>query len=980
MQNDPATVTDERCGTGITAPSVCPDATPGAHPASNADRYVLRDEIARGGMGVVYRATDTILDREVAVKVLQERFETGSAVARRFIDEARITGQLQHPGIPAVHDLGTLPDDRPFLAMKLIRGLTLDDLLRDRSDLTADRGRLVGAFEQVCQAVGYAHAHGVIHRDLKPANVMVGSFGEVQVMDWGLAKVLTSRPREQPTAAPEETTAETAIRSLRESDGSETQAGSILGTPAFMPPEQAAGAVHLIDERSDVFGLGAILAMILSGQPPFVGQTAEDVRVLSARGKVEECFARLDGCGADPDLVALCKKCLAAEKAERPANGGVVAQAVAALRAAADERARQAELDRVRVEGERAKAEAEAREQRKRRRVQLALATVLGLSVVAGGAFTWWQDRQVTQRRAEEHDRATRNAEALANLLSGCNDSLRAGDAERAAALLGEAERRLPEGGSDELRGRFEACRTDLAMLRELEAFDQFRWTSVEDKFPDWEDQAIRLRAAFERFGLASDQTPPDEAARRMAGSTVRDRLVLALDLWLLADSSPKGSAEVRALLKAVDANNYRDAVRDAILARDFGRVARLAEQEEALSQPSGFAGFLGGIKGVPVERQREVLRSALLHGPGDLGLLLNMGWTYPIDARPESVAGKLRWCQAAVAAQPRNVSAHTSLASALTLNGDTEGAVAEYQAAIRLDPKSATLHTYLGMTLFNDGDTDKGIAQCREALEIDPKFAFAHHWLGAMLQRKGDLDGAIAEYKEAIRLDPGYGVSHVGVGLALREKGDLDGAIVEYKEAMRVNPNLRQSVERELARVERWQKDLLPRLPDIAAGKTEPKSSAEALDFAWLCRQPFQRRYATAAGLYEKAFGAEPKLVDDLLAGHRYNAACYAARAARGDGVDAPADPADRAALRAKALAWLREDLALFRKQLANSTDSRLIVGRLTQRIKDPDLAAVRDPEALAKLSTIEREEWEKLWADVKATRADAQKPAGTK
>src|SRR5579884_2033202 len=146
-----------------------------AEPAAPlAGRYRLRDEIARGGMGVIYRATDTVLDREVAVKVLRERFAADSVVARRFLDEARITGQLQHPGVPAVHDLGTLADGRPFLAMKLIKGRTLEALLKDRATPGDERGRFLAAFEQVCQAVGYAHAHDVVHRDLKPSNVMVG--------------------------------------------------------------------------------------------------------------------------------------------------------------------------------------------------------------------------------------------------------------------------------------------------------------------------------------------------------------------------------------------------------------------------------------------------------------------------------------------------------------------------------------------------------------------------------------------------------------------------------------------------------------------------------------------------------------------------------------------------------------------------------------------------------------------------------------
>src|SRR5262249_54787517 len=152
--------------------------------------YEIQSEIGRGGMGVVYRARDLALGRLVAVKVLQDRFPASGQAARRFLGEARITGQLQHPGIPAVHQVGTLPDGRPYLAMKLISGHALDQVLRERPEPAAERGRLLAVFAAACQAVGFAHSRGVIHRDLKPANVMMAAFGEVQVMDWGLAKVL----------------------------------------------------------------------------------------------------------------------------------------------------------------------------------------------------------------------------------------------------------------------------------------------------------------------------------------------------------------------------------------------------------------------------------------------------------------------------------------------------------------------------------------------------------------------------------------------------------------------------------------------------------------------------------------------------------------------------------------------------------------------------------------------------------------------
>jgi serine/threonine protein kinase len=346
--------------------------------------YELLDEIGHGGMGVVFRARETALDRDVAVKLLSERYPADSPAAQRFLSEARITGQLQHPGIPAVHQVGTLADGRPFLAMKLIKGSTLEAILKQRPDPSADRGRLLAIFEAVCQAVGYAHAHRVIHRDLKPANVMVGAFGEVQVMDWGLAKVLGEvTPSSAAALATVETRAWTEVSPTPEI-GSHTQAGSLVGTPAFIPPEQAGGEIERINERSDVFGLGALLTVVLTGKPPYVGQTYESVRLQAVRGKLEECFARLDASGAEPELLALCKQCLAFEPADRPADAGAVAAAVAAFRAAADERARRAELERVRVEGERATAQARSAERRKRRRLALGAAAVLAVAAVGG--------------------------------------------------------------------------------------------------------------------------------------------------------------------------------------------------------------------------------------------------------------------------------------------------------------------------------------------------------------------------------------------------------------------------------------------------------------------------------------------------------------------------------------------------------------------------------------------------------------------
>jgi hypothetical protein len=341
-------------------------------PPNGEERLRLGDEIGRGGMGLVIRGSDDSLGRDVAVKVLLEKYAGEPEMARRLLEEARITGQLQHPAIVPVHDVGRLPDGRPFFTMKLIRGRRLIDLLDERSDPTQDRPRLLKVFEQVCQALAYAHSKRVVHRDLKPHNVMVGAFGEVQVMDWGLAKVLQSGG----AGCEDEEAASVIRKGSDEGSGSATEEGAVMGTAAYMPPEQARGEVQDIDARSDLFGLGAMLCHILTGLPAFPGPSKEAMRRARA-GDLADAFSRLDGCGADAELVGLAKRCLAPDQANRPADAGVLAEELTAYLESVEARLRQAELDR-------AKAELKATEERRRRKAQLAAAVALLLLVVGG--------------------------------------------------------------------------------------------------------------------------------------------------------------------------------------------------------------------------------------------------------------------------------------------------------------------------------------------------------------------------------------------------------------------------------------------------------------------------------------------------------------------------------------------------------------------------------------------------------------------
>lgn len=279
-----------RLRTAVSAPEV-----PGA-------RYTLGDVLGEGGMGTVYRARDEVLDREVAVKVARTPSGPGSAaLAERLRTEARVLARLEHPGIVPVHDAGLLGDGRVFYVMKLVRGQTLARAL----DRLPALDRRLGILERIAEAVAFAHQRGVVHRDLKPDNIMVGDFGEVLVMDWGVAKILgraETSPPGPPGAGP-----------------GQTDPGTVLGTPGFMPPEQARGSSGPVDPRADVYALGALLAYLLTERYPSLAEPP--AALLEAAGEVPR------------RLRAIATRCLAPAAGDRYPDAGAVAEEIRRFRA-----------------------------------------------------------------------------------------------------------------------------------------------------------------------------------------------------------------------------------------------------------------------------------------------------------------------------------------------------------------------------------------------------------------------------------------------------------------------------------------------------------------------------------------------------------------------------------------------------------------------------------------------------------------------
>jgi serine/threonine-protein kinase len=775
--------------------------------AETGDRYQLQGEIARGGMGAVLRARDVDLGRDLAVKVLLEKHADNPAVARRFLEEAQVGAQLQHPGVVPVYDIGRF-GDRPFFTMKLVKGRTLSALLAERAVPSADRPRLLGVVLQVAQAMAYAHAKGVIHRDLKPANVMVGAFGEVQVMDWGLAKVLhEGGPADEEKASREHQDEGTQIRTARSSGstgsfGTDTEAGSLLGTPAYMPPEQAQGDIAHLDRRADVFGLGAILCEILTGRAPYVGRSSEEVRRKACNGDLADARARLDGCGADAELIRLTKTCLASEALDRPKDARQVAEALTAYLDGVQERLRQAEL---------AEAEAKARaiEELKRRRLTLTLAaTVLLALTLGGGAWLW-----VKTERAARRARVARDANDALNQATALREKART-TTTGSAALFAQAReqvqraRALVESGPadtalvaqvQQLQVDLDAEEKDRKMVAALDEarLAQAETVAREGRFA--KERAVPLfREAFRAYGLPPGEGEPGAVAERIRQrpAVVREAVVAALDEWVEITGHPKARIDephrewLLAVLEAAEptdgwARRTREANREIDRARRQAALEKLAKEADVRKLPARALTRLASR--LRPQQAATLLRRAYREHSGDFWV--NHGLGMALLQEPPELDEAVRFLTAATALRPESPGAFLNLGVALSRKGLHDEAEACDRKALALNPNYTSAHVNLAGSLYTRGKHDEAIVHCKKALALAPNDPQALCNLGASLNGKGERDAAIAALRKAIKLSPDYGLPYCHLGVVLSKKGLHDEAIACYRKGIRLFP-----------------------------------------------------------------------------------------------------------------------------------------------------------------------------------------------
>jgi serine/threonine-protein kinase len=566
------------------------------------------------------------------------------------------------------------------------------------------------------------------------------------------------------------------------------------GTPGYMAPEQARGEVEPVDERADVFGLGAILCEILTGQPPFGGKSGAAL-LQAQRADLTETLTRLDGCGADAELVALAKRCLAAQPEDRPRDAAAVAEMAAAYLAGVAARLRQAELDG-------AEARARAGEERKRYRLLLALAGSVLVTVLLGaGGYTWLLRQRVGRQAA-----TTRGVEE--RLARASVPARTLGEWDRALSEVKQAEDLLASGEADPalaaraaaVREELQRGRADAAAERKLLVMlERFRGEYATHGKAQRADDAFA--AAFRDFGLDLDKVEPGQAVARLAGRPGSAEIAAALDEWgtvramrlrQVGSRDDRAAQRLRRVAEALAPAPWRSQISTrgnwlAVLKKQAVDPASLEKQPAAALLTQARLLFAVGEP----QLATRVLRVAWQRLPHDFWVNFSLAMaSYSIQAqrfeRPQEV---VRFLTAAVVARPDSAMARDYLGTALHQLGELDEAIACFRQAIALDPRYAPAHNGLGAALRDSGNVEEAIACFRKAIALDPREPRPYQNLAVIWQGKGKTGEAIACYRKTIELDPRNAAVHNNLGVALLRKGKAAEGIALLRQGITLDP-----------------------------------------------------------------------------------------------------------------------------------------------------------------------------------------------
>ena len=718
-------------------------------------RYAWLEGLGAGGVGRVSVVLDRHLEREVAVKELHPGL-TGTAsgrsaggsrtpAERRFVNEARITGQLEHPAIVPVYELGRRHDGTLYYTMRRVRGRTLGEALAGR-DL-AGRLELLPQVLAVCNAVAFAHARGVVHRDLKPENVMIGDYGETVVLDWGLAKRREGEDVLGGVLAAE-------LGRLRGEPGQQTVAGVPLGTPAYMSPEQASGDLDAIDERSDVYSLGALLFELVVGAPPFQGDDAWEIVRAVLAGPSPSPLAREPRCPRE--LGAIVERALAREREARYPDARALAVDLAAFLTGGLVGAHRygwVELARRWV-----------------RRHAAALGVAAALLAVGGGA--WWY-RGFTQARAAAAAEAARVTAAVAAADALIAEVAAGGAGEnwldvyafKLVALREPAvEARLRDALAHPVDDVRRLVARALGGMRSRASVDALvgRLGAEGERSPEVVVELVNA------LGVIGDPRAEGPVARaRFAagqGSPVWRRTELAYRMIPLP-ALPAEGAGFDALLergRALDnKGDHAAAVAAYTRALELEPGSAAALHDRALARRA-----LHDLDGALADYDR-----ALALTPGDVRTLNNRAL---VKKALDDHAGALADYDRVIKEGSLGALPLRNRARARIYVGDHAGALADAEAALRLEPGSAVGHSALASVHLSRNDWEPAQAALDRALAIDPGDPYALTLRATVAHARGDLGAARSDLDRVLAADPEHARAATHRALLALRDGDV--------------------------------------------------------------------------------------------------------------------------------------------------------------------------------------------------------------
>lgn len=722
-------------------------------------RYAITRRLGIGGLGAVYIGLDEELGRNVAIKILHERHSRDQVLLKHFREEAKICSQLQHPGIVPVHELGETDDGRIYYTMRVVAGETLQQILEagDHEGSGArSNQRFLTILERAAQAVAFAHEHDIVHGDLTPANIMVGEFGEVQVLDWGLCRRTDGSSSPAPTA------------------------GRALGTPAYMAPEQAHGAKRRVDPKTDLFGLGGILCRGLTGKPPYVGDSIYQIHERAAAGSLAPTMERLDRINGAPELVALAKSSLSPDPTDRPESASLFAQTITDHLQAMETRAHRYELDA-------AEQRAQARSaQRARRLTTMLAASIVFAVVVTSGTWLWWRSEQ-------QHRRSEANQRAIAALATARQLGEQAHDVEELRTALIAVDTAEVACTAVDVDPQYATQAVSLrstlaATLTSAEHNEQTRQLLAERRWHAGDDRTAQeieddYRDSFARCGIDIDSGDDDQIATAVRRHQLQMELSASLHWWALkrrrAGSSGKDAWEpLLELADRCDQNTARSDLRRAFLAGDIAQLRALAASNEAVQLAPETIDLLGQFLMYGGDRDAAVnlYRRAHVRHPSDYELCHDLA-NELIRAKGEQDE-IVALMTTGAALRPDNAHALTDLAIALIEAGRHDDARPIVDRLLELAPDYSRVWICASVLRHKDKDLPGALAAIRRYVKLERPGGRPQWLLARMLHANGLQEEALAASRRAVAANATLSEAHELLGLLLAERYEFAEAI----------------------------------------------------------------------------------------------------------------------------------------------------------------------------------------------------------